>query len=112
MCLLIAEVMFLVMGIYAILKAELPSWFVGNGYIARGAQVRVLGVLLAIPLPLSFFSGIALALIDEELIWIGSSIELISMLIVSLVAVLSLRRIRVPVQTLQVSETNDRRNDA
>lgn len=105
MCLLIAEIILLVAGIYAIITAKLPSWFVGKGYYAEGPQVRVLGILLAIPLPLAFCSGLVLGIVDPELLTYASIIEIVSTLGVALIAVVMLRQIRKPEQPTQAIET-------
>jgi hypothetical protein len=104
MCLLIAEIIFLIAGIYAVATAKLPSWFVGKGYIAEGSQVRVLGVLLCIPLPLALCSGFVLGMLDPDLVTYASMIEVVSTLIVALIAVFMLRQIRKPEQPPQVIE--------
>lgn len=105
MCLLIAEVIFLFAGIYAIVTAKLPSWFVGKGYYAEGPQVRVLGIVMAIPLPLAFCAGFVLGIIDPELVTYASILEVVSMLAVSLIAVFTLRSIRKPEPPPQVIES-------
>ena len=97
--LLIVEILFFIMGIYAIITAKLPSWFVGKGYIAEGSQVRVLGVAMASPLPLAFCAGFAFALIDPDLVTAASAIEILAVLVVAIASVFVLRKIRKPENT-------------
>ncbi|NOH03337.1 MAG: hypothetical protein HND47_15940 [Chloroflexi bacterium] len=104
MCLLIFEILLFVMGIYAVISAKLPSWFVGKGYIAEGSPVRILGLVMAAPLPIAFCAGAAIGLIDPDQIWIGSAIEIVGVLAAAIITVVTLRNIRKPEQPPQVIE--------
>lgn len=94
--LFIVEILFFVMGIYALIAARLPAWFVGKGYIAEGSTVRVLGLIMAAPLPVGFCAGIVVGIIDPELISSIGFIEGLSIVAVSVIAVFTLRKIRKP----------------
>lgn len=94
--LFIVEILFFVMGLYAIVSAKLPSWFVGKGYIAEGNQVRVLGLIMAAPLPLAFCAGLVLGIVDPELITAATGIEVVAILVSALITVFTLRKIRKP----------------
>jgi hypothetical protein len=102
--LFIVEILFFIMGLYALFAAKLPSWFVGKGYYAEGSQVRVLGILMAAPLPVAFCAGLVLGMIDPDLIGIASVIEIVMILAAALIVVFTLRNIRKPEQPPQVIE--------
>jgi uncharacterized membrane protein len=99
--LFIVEILFFFMGLYALFTAKLPSWFVGKGFIAEGSPVRVLGVVMAAPLPLAFCAGLTLGLIDPELVTYASILEIILIVGAALIAVVTLRNIRKPEQPPQ-----------
>lgn len=65
--LLIVEIAMLIGGIYAIVTAKVPSFLVGGGkYQVEGTVARLFGILLILPLPVAFLSGIILALLFGE----------------------------------------------
>lgn len=99
--LLIVELLFLGAGIFAAIAGKLPEWFVGKGYYAEGATVRVLGGLMILPLPTAFCAGFVLAIIDTNLVYIASIIEIVMILAVAITVVIALRKIRKPVATSQ-----------
>lgn len=94
--LFIVEVVFFVMGLYALFAAKLPSWFVGKGYFAEGSQVRVLGIIMAAPLPVAFCAGFTLGIIDPNLVGYASALEIVMILAAALIVVFTLRNIRKP----------------
>lgn len=103
--LFIVEILFFIMGLYALFAAKLPSWFVGKGYIAEGSQVRVLGIIMAAPLPVAFCAGFTLGIINPDYVGIASAIEIVMILAAALIVVFSLRNIRKPELPPQVIET-------
>lgn len=94
--LFIVEILFFIMGLYALITSKLPSWFVGKGYIAEGSQVRLLGILMVAPLPVAFCAGFTLGIIDPNLVTYASALEIILILVAALVVVFTLRNIRKP----------------
>jgi uncharacterized membrane protein len=99
--LFIVELLFFFMGLYALFTAKLPSWFVGKGYIAEGSSVRVLGIVMAAPLPVAFCAGFALGIIDPELVTYASVLEIVMIIAAAVIAVFTLRNIRKPEQPPQ-----------
>jgi hypothetical protein len=97
--LFILEIVFFGMGIYGLITAKLPSWFVGKGFFAEGNEVRLLSIPMIVPLPLAFCAGLVLGIIDPDLIWVGSAIEFITIIIAAIIVVVTLRKIRKPVVT-------------
>jgi len=45
------EIVFLVVGLYALFTAKLPTWFIGKGYRAEGNNIRIAGGLMVAILP-------------------------------------------------------------
>ena len=103
--LFILEIVFFFLGIYAAITGKLQSWFVGKGYYAEGSTVRMLGIVMAAPLPLAFCAGVVIGLIDPDYIWIGSAVEYIAIIGAAIIVVVTLRNIRKPEQPVQVIET-------
>ena len=105
--LFILEIVFLIMGVYGLITAKLPPWFVGKGYYAEGSEVRLLSDLMIVPLPLAFCAGLTLGIIDQDLIGVATVIEIASIVIVAIIVTVVLRRIRKPAATEQtVQNTN------
>lgn len=102
--LFVVEILFFFMGLYAIFAAKLPSWFVGKGYIAEGNPVRVLGLVMAAPLPVAFCAGFALAIIDPDIAGFATVLEIVLILAAVLITIFTLRNIRKPEQPPQASE--------
>jgi hypothetical protein len=105
--LFILEIIFFGMGIYALITAKLPSWFVGRGYYAEGNEVRLLAALMIAPLPLAFCAGFTLGLIDPDSIWIASAIEAVSIIAAALIVTITLRKIRKPVEVPQITQNTN-----
>lgn len=99
--LFIVEILFFFMGLYAVIAAKLPSWFVGKGYIAEGNQVRVLGIVMAAPLPVAFCAGLTLGIIDPDLVGFASIVEILLILAAAVITMFTLRNIRKPEQPPQ-----------
>lgn len=102
--LFIVEILFFIMGLYALFTAKLPSWFVGKGYYAEGSQVRLLGILMVAPLPVAFCAGLTLGLVNPDYISAASLIEIVLILTAAIIVVLTLRNIRKPEPPPQVIE--------
>ena len=100
--LFIVEILFFIIGIYALIAAKLPAWFVGKGYIAEGNQVRLLSILMIAPLPVAFCAGFTLGIIDPDLIWVASAIEFVSIIAAAIIVAVTLRKIRVAEPSVQI----------
>lgn len=94
--LFIVEILFFAMGIYAMIAAKLPSWFVGKGFVAVGNPVRLLGLVMAAPLPLAFCAGFTLGIIDPELVTMASVFEFVAIIAAVIITLIVLKRIRIP----------------
>jgi ABC-type bacteriocin/lantibiotic exporter with double-glycine peptidase domain len=94
------------MGIYGLITAKLPAWFVGKGYYAEGSQVRMLSALMIVPLPLAFCAGLTLGIIDSDLIWIGSAIEIVAIIAAAIVVSVTLKKIRKPIESAQIIQNS------
>jgi len=103
--LFILELVFFGMGIYALITAKLPSWFVGKGFFAEGKEVRLLSIMMIVPLPLSFCAGLVIGIINPDLIWMGSATEIAAIVVAAIIVSITLRKIRKPVEAPQ----NDQR---
>jgi len=103
--LFIVEILFFIMGLYALIAGKLPAWFVGKGYYAEGSPVRVLGVLMAAPLPIAFCAGLVLGIIDPELVTYASILEIVMILGAVIITLITLKNIRKPELPPQAIET-------
>ncbi len=103
MCLLIVEVLLFLSGLWAMVSGELPSIVLGKQYAITGAGARIVGGLLALPLPTAFMAGLILPVIlgSEQGLAVASMIELV-MVIVSLIAARIISR-RMRKSTLNVA---------
>jgi hypothetical protein len=104
MLILILEIVFFGMGIYGLITAKIPSWFVGKGFYAEGNEARLLSGLMLVPLPLALCAGFTLGLIDPELIWAASAIEVVATIVTAIIVVIALRKIRKPVEVPQITQ--------
>ena len=66
MCGLIFGILLLVCGLWAIVTGKLPAIVFGKKYQLEGPWARLIGVLLALPLPVSFTIDVALILLLGE----------------------------------------------
>jgi len=57
------EILFLILGVYALITGELPSWFVGKGHSIEGKNARLIGGLMAAILPIMFCGGFTVGFI-------------------------------------------------
>ena len=102
--LFILELVFFGMGIYGLITAKLPSWFVGKGFFAEGSEVRLLSIPMIAPLPLAFCAGAVIGIIDPDLIWAGSAIEFVAVIAAAIIVVVTLRKIRKPLETKAINQ--------
>jgi hypothetical protein len=102
--LLILELVFFGMGLYGLITAKLPSWFVGKGFFAEGNEVRLLSIPMIAPLPLALCAGLVLGIIDPDLIWVGSAIEFVAVIAAAIIVIVVLRKIRKPVETKVINQ--------
>lgn len=87
MILLIIEVMLFFAGLWTVVTGKLPAIVLGTKYSIEGIGARLVGLLIALPLPVAFMAGIVLtlALGPKTGSGLGSLIELVT-LVVALVA--------------------------
>jgi hypothetical protein len=95
--LLIAELVLFGAGLYLAITGKMASWIAGKGYTAEGGQVRLTGLILALPLPLAFCAGFVIALIDPDLISSITVVEFLLVIISAVVAMIMIRKIRKPI---------------
>lgn len=100
-----AEVALIVLGLYILIKGEtIPNK--KAKYVVRGWPLRVQGIIMLLPIPVSFSIGIVLGILwtaqgknvqDRSFFWVGTAIEL-SVLVVCFAALAIITRLyRVPV---------------
>ena len=94
--LFIAEILLFGTGLYLAATGKAGAWIAGKGYTAEGGQVRLAGVLLALPLPLAFCAGIAIGLMAPDQLGIVSFIEIAMVLGSAVIAAIMLRGVRKP----------------
>lgn len=98
--LIILEVLFFIFGLYVITTAKLPAFLIGGGgYRIEGPNVRLLGLLLAIPLPGALVVGFIMGfLFGEQVIGYLTICEVTFVILVAVIAVIAVHKIRVPVE--------------
>jgi hypothetical protein len=62
MCLLIIQGVMLVSGLWAAVTGKLPAIVLGTKYSIEGPAARIVGIILALPLPLTFMLGLIVAI--------------------------------------------------
>ena len=100
---LIVELVMLLAGLLIAITGNVPSWVMGGPrYEVRGRGVRWLGVVLALPLPITLVASIvaAFTLPESEAAGIAGVIELFAVLICAIVALVMMVRLRKPRTTV------------
>lgn len=103
--LLVIELVLFGAGLYLAITGRMASWIAGKGYSAEGGQVRLVGLILALPLPLAFCAGIAVGIIDPSLLGSVSIVEFGMVIISAIVAILMIRKIRKPIAAAPADPT-------
>jgi hypothetical protein len=101
MCLLIAELLLFGTGLYLAISGKMPPSIAGKGYSAEGSTVRVIGVILALPLPLAFCTGVVMGIIDPELVNYAAILEGAMVLGSAIIAMVMIRQVRKPIEASQ-----------
>jgi hypothetical protein len=103
------QILMLILGLYALIKGDIPSWFVGDkGYEIKGWPARGLGLLMMSTVPLATLIFAFLVFFDvpnyED---VGYYTELIIVIAVAIAVVVLSRRLRRPVdiQELDTEES-------
>ena len=91
--LLVIEIAMLIGGIYAIVFAKVPSILVGGGkYQVEGKTARWFGILLMLPLPISFLGGEFLGLLmGEDVAGYTMALEILVVLGAAILSVVLIR---------------------
>jgi hypothetical protein len=103
--LLIAELALFGAGVYLAITGKMASWIAGKGYMAEGGQVRLVGLILALPLPLAFCAGFAIGIIDPDLLGSITVVEFGLVIISAVIALVMIRKIRKPIASAPVDAT-------
>lgn len=94
--LLVAELLLFGTGLYLAITGKAGAWIAGKGYSVEGGQARLAGVILALPLPLAFCAGIVIGIIDSDLLFAVSLIELLMVIGSAIIATVTIRNARKP----------------
>jgi hypothetical protein len=91
--LLVIELIMLVGGIYVLFTAKVPSILVGGrDFQLEGANARLVGLMLILPLPLALLGGFLLAVfLGETGVVYASLLEALIVLTIGLIAILMVR---------------------
>ena len=94
----IIEILMLIVGIWAIATGKLPSFLFGGAkYKLEGRGVRLLGLILALPLPAAFVAGFLLALLfGNQTTGYAVLLEVVIVLACGIAAVVVSRFVRQP----------------
>ena len=103
--LFIAEILLFGSGLYLAATGKAGAWIAGKGYTAEGGQVRLAGVLLALPLPLAFCAGLALGIFAPDQLGLATFIEIAMVIGSAIIATIMLRRIRRPQDVIVVDSS-------
>ena len=101
--LLIAEIVLFGAGIYLAISGKMAAWVAGKGYAAEGGQVRLVGLILALPLPLAFCAGITIGIINPDLVSSLTFIEFAMVIVSAIIAIIMIRKIRKPITSAPVN---------
>src|SRR5262245_23118305 len=82
----IIEIILFFAGIWTIFNAKLPLFISGPQYQVEGANARLLGLILLLPLPIAFIANFILSLFLDKGTALGSAI-LVEILVVIVVLV-------------------------
>ncbi len=93
----IAELALFGAGVYLAVTGKMASWIAGKGYSAEGGQVRLVGLILALPLPLAFCAGFVIGIIDPSQIGSVTVVEFGLVIISAVIALIMIRKIRKPI---------------
>jgi hypothetical protein len=108
--LFIIEIILLIAGIWTILKAKVPLFISGPQYQVEGANARLLGVILILPLPIAFIANFILSIFLDKGTALGSAI-LVEILVAIIVLVATRIFIsRVGQSTITVDKTGQVEN--
>jgi hypothetical protein len=103
--LLIVEIVLFVAGLYLAVSGKMASWIAGKGYAAEGGQVRLVGVILALPLPLAFCAGLVIGLINPDLVNSITVVEFALVIGSAIIAIIMIRKIRKPIVSAPTNPT-------
>jgi chromate transport protein ChrA len=94
------QVLMLLIGLYALIRGDIPTWFLGGkGYEIKGWPARGLGLLMMSTVPLAILVMAFLAFFDvPNFENVGYIIELIIVILVAIATVVLSRRLRQPVE--------------
>ncbi len=105
MCILIAEIVLIISGIWALATGKVPSLVFGKKYRIEGLGARLIGLILILPMPFAFVAGIVLVLLlgqDEGALY-GTLLEIGTLVACLLVALVISYRIRKPVLATDIN---------
>ena len=100
MCLLIVEILMLIAGLWALITGKLPETLFkvlfGKGkYYIDSKNARLLGILLALPIPLVFISGLVLSMFfGGDSVLYAALLEIVIVIVVSIISMVIARRIK------------------
>jgi hypothetical protein len=98
------EIIMLLGGLYAVIAGKIPSSFYGGkGFVIESTPARLIGLLMMTPVPLSFASGLVLALMGADVNSYGLFCELGIVIVVAIIAGVAMNRVRKPVPPSDMS---------
>lgn len=98
MCLFIAEIVLFLAGIWALATGKVPGVVFGKKYRIEGIGARLIGLILILPIPVALIAGVAFTLIlgETQGSVYGTVVEIVTLVLCLLVALLISYRIRKP----------------
>jgi len=101
------EIILGIAGVWILFAAKVPSWIIGKkDFEITGMKARLIGLILALPFPLSLVMSLILGfLFGEDGLGYAFLAEIVIFLMVLVVVMILTRRFRVPVLN-SPSQTN------
>jgi hypothetical protein len=89
---LIIEILMLIAGLVALVKGEIPRWVLGkkSQYEVKGMGARLMGLVMILPLPCAFTSGMVLGasgVLQQGNLLGAAGVELLIVIIFGLLAI-------------------------
>ena len=102
------QILMLLIGLYALIRGDIPSWFLGGKeYEIKGWPARGLGLLMMSTVPLAILASAFLVLFEvPNYENAGYIAELIIVIVVAIAVVVLSRRLRQPVEEEIQAEVN------
>ena len=100
------EIILGIAGVWILITGKVPGWIVGKkGFEIEGVKARLIGVILALPIPFSTAGGIILfLLVGKNAGGYAILLELAVFITVLIIVLILIRKFRTPIFTTMVQQ--------